>query len=187
LRIGISQVRPTSFEPTPCALDGALWQPEKAWIVRFRLLHRNAVADGHELQEYQNELAAGIEPEPISPADQPGGTKSSHLDIAELCGAVSAAAAFTSRKRWPVSLRVRCSLLPEVMIERHHKRPDSIVERSTLDRRDHHRGRHAGVEADVWHCGQLILIDADEGRVIGIVGLLVRQPVGGNLNDGRRE
>ena len=69
------------------------------------------------------------------------------------------------------------------MIERHHQRPDDVIESGTLHGRDHHRRRHARIELDVGHRGELVLIDPNKGHIIRIVGLGVGQPVGRNLND----
>ena len=69
------------------------------------------------------------------------------------------------------------SFLPEGMIERHHQRPDDVIESGALHGRDHHRRRHARIELDVGHRGELVLIDPNKGHIIRIVGLGVGQTV----------
>jgi hypothetical protein len=69
------------------------------------------------------------------------------------------------------------------MIERHHERPDDIVESGPLDGRDHHGRRHAGIEPYVGHRGKLSLVDPDRRHIIGIVGFRISQTVGRNLNN----
>jgi hypothetical protein len=48
------------------------------------------------------------------------------------------------------------------MIERHHQRPDDIIESGALDGRDHHGRRHAWIELDVGHRGELALVDLNK-------------------------
>jgi hypothetical protein len=55
------------------------------------------------------------------------------------------------------------------MIERHHQRPDDIIESGALDGRDHHGRRHARVELDVGHRGEFVLVDLNKRHIIGIV------------------
>ena len=57
------------------------------------------------------------------------------------------------------------------MIERHHQRADDVIEGGALYGRNHHGRRHARIELDVGHSGELGLVDLHERDVIGIVGL----------------
>jgi len=75
------------------------------------------------------------------------------------------------------------SLLPKRVLERCRERPDKVVERRPLGRRDHHRCRHPRIKPDVGELGQFRGIEADQRHVIWITVLRVGDSIGGDLND----
>ena len=73
--------------------------------------------------------------------------------------------------------------LPKCVIERHNERPDEIVERGTLDCRDHDGRGHARIELDVGHRRQFTFIDSNRCDVVRIVGFWISQAICRYLDD----